>query len=239
LLINQLNFITMAKIKTTAIVADIRGKLNGSVFSKNRGGAFVRTKVTPSNPQTTFQAGVRAVLGSLAQGWRSLTEAQRNAWNAAVSNYTGTDIFGDIKTPSGINLYTKLNTNLAVIGVPYISSPPLPQGTATLTTLSATADISDSKLEVNAGSGSVPSNNRLVIKATAPQSPGKNFLKGKHRVVRVVQSGNPLTTNIWSEYIARFGAPVAGQKIGIECYFVNTNTGEKSPSLATTVVVQP
>ena len=43
---------SMAKILTTAIVADIRNKLNGSVFSKNRYGAYVRTKVTPVNPQT-------------------------------------------------------------------------------------------------------------------------------------------------------------------------------------------
>jgi hypothetical protein len=239
LLINQIISLTMAKIKTTAIVADIRGKLNGSVFSKNRGGAFIRTKVTPSNPQTPFQAGVRAILGSLAQAWRSLTEAQRNAWNAAVSNFTGTDIFGDIKTPSGINLYTKLNANLAQVGVSGLTNPPLPEGAATLTTLSATADISDSELEVSAGSGNVPANNSLVIRATAPQSPGKNFLKGKYRDVRVVASGNPLTINVWSQYIARFGAPAAGQKIGIECYYVNTNTGEKSPALSTTVVVQP
>ena len=43
----------MAKIKMTAIVADMRNKLNGSVFSRNRGGAYIRTKVTPINPQTS------------------------------------------------------------------------------------------------------------------------------------------------------------------------------------------
>ena len=49
----------MAKILMTAIVADIRNKLNGSVFSKNRYGAYVRTKVTPVNPQSTAQQNTR------------------------------------------------------------------------------------------------------------------------------------------------------------------------------------
>lgn len=236
--LNIKTFKKMAKIKTTAIVADIRGKLNGSVFSKNRGGSFVRTKVTPSNPQTSFQAAVRSVLGGLAQGWRSLTQAQRSAWNAAVSNYTGTDIFGDIKTPSGINLYTKLNANLAEAGQAYISTPPLPQGAASLTTLSAIADISNAELEVTAGVGNVPANNALIIRATPQVSPGKKFLKGMHRNIALITSGQSLIVNVWSNYISRFGTPSAGQKIGIECYYINTVTGEKSPAFSTDVIVQ-
>lgn len=228
----------MAKIKTTAIVADIRGKLNGSVFSKNRGGAFVRTKVTPSNPQTSFQAAVRSILGGLAQAWRSLTEAQRSAWNAAVSNFTGTDIFGDIKIPSGINLYTKLNANLAEAGEAFITTPPLPRGAASLTQLSVSADISDTEIEVVAGVGNVPADNTLIIRATAPQSPGKSFLKGKYRNVAKLTTGQALTVDIWANYIARFGTPVAGQKVGVECYYINTVTGEKSPSMSADTIVQ-
>ena len=66
----------MAKIKMTAIVADMRNKLNGSVFSRNRGGAYIRTKVTPINPQTAAQVQARSLLTSLSQGFRSLSQAQ-------------------------------------------------------------------------------------------------------------------------------------------------------------------
>lgn len=228
----------MAKLKFTAVVADMRGKLNGSVFSKNRGGAFVRTKVTPSNPQSSYQAAVRSILGGLAQGWRSLTQAQRDGWNSAVSNFTGTDIFGDIKTPSGINLYTKLNANLAEAGQAYISTPPLPQGAASLTDLRATADVSNAEIEVTAGVGNVPADNVLVIRATSQVSPGKKFLKGMHRNIALITSGQPLIVNVWASYISRFGTPVAGQKIGIECYYINTVTGEKSPAISTDLIVQ-
>ena len=38
------------KIKFGSEVVDGRGKIGGHVYSKNKGGAYKRTKVTPSNP---------------------------------------------------------------------------------------------------------------------------------------------------------------------------------------------
>src|SRR5690606_4000781 len=102
----------MAKIKFGMMMTDARGKLGGQVFSKNRGGAYVRTKVTPSNPQTLAQTIVRTNLGNISQLWNSLTTDQIAGWNSAVENWKSTDIFGDIKIPSGKNLFTKLNVNL-------------------------------------------------------------------------------------------------------------------------------
>ena len=97
------------KVKFGAIVVDGRGKIGGHVASKNRGGAYFRTKVTPTNPNSTAQAGVRNRMTSLAQGWRGLSASARLSWNNAVGDFAKTDIFGDIKQPSGINLFPTLN----------------------------------------------------------------------------------------------------------------------------------
>lgn len=101
------------KIKWSGIgIVDGRGKINGSVVSRNRGGAYARVKVTPSNPRTSAQMFVRSNLAYLAQKWKTLTQSERDAWSSAVSNYTRTDIFGDIKTPTGYNLFMRINTAL-------------------------------------------------------------------------------------------------------------------------------
>lgn len=101
------------KIKWSGIgIVDGRGKINGTVVSKNRGGAYARVKVSPSNPRSAAQMFVRSNLAFLAQKWKTLTQSERDAWSAAVSNYTRTDIFGDIKTPTGYNLYMRINTAL-------------------------------------------------------------------------------------------------------------------------------
>ena len=103
----------MAKIKWSGIgIVDGRGKINGTVLSKNRGGAYARVKVTPSNPRSQAQMFVRSNLAFLAQKWKTLTQQERDSWGGAVSNYTRTDVFGDIKTPTGYNLFMRINTAL-------------------------------------------------------------------------------------------------------------------------------
>src|SRR4051812_170938 len=92
--INNLTVLTM-KVKFGSLVVDGRGKIGGHVLSKNRGGAYMRTKVTPINPQTADQSTVRGTLTSLSQSWRALTQNQITAWNNAVQNFQSTDIFGD------------------------------------------------------------------------------------------------------------------------------------------------
>jgi hypothetical protein len=84
------------KMKFGAFVVAGSGKIGGHVASRNRSGAFLRTKVTPTNPQTGAQNAVRSLLASLSSAWRSLTGAQRAAWNGAVSAFPRTNVFGDI-----------------------------------------------------------------------------------------------------------------------------------------------
>jgi hypothetical protein len=227
----------MAKVKYTAIVADMRGKLNGSVFSKNRGGAYVRTKVTPSNPSSSFQVAVRDRLSSFATAFRALTAAQIAAWNAAVSSFAKTDIFGDIKNPSGVNLYIKLNAQLDRVGVAAIDTPPLPAAVESVLTGSATADESGQTLTVAFTPTPVPADTAFVIRASKQVSPGKSYLKNLLTDIQVVDAAGVSPANIAANYIAKYGALVAGQKIAFEIVPVNKLTGQAGIGVAFTTVV--
>lgn len=228
----------MAKIKLSAIVSEMRGKLNGSVFSKNRGGAYLRTKVTPVNPQTISQGNVRARLTTFSQAWRSLTGAQILSWNAAVSNYTGTDIFGDIKTPSGINLYNKLNLNLAAAGQPPISNPPLPVSVGYTSALSLAADASTSTIVATFTAIGGTVGQTVIVQATKGVSAGKNFVKSEYRQVGTFSGSAVSPQALGAMYVAKFGAMTAGQKIFVRLVFVDNLTGVSgSYTSANTVVV--
>jgi hypothetical protein len=216
----------MAKVKYTAIVADMRGKLNGSVFSKNRGGAYVRTKVTPSNPSTTYQNQVRDRLATFAQAFRALTAAQIAAWNSAVSSFTKTDIFGDIKSPSGINLYVKLNANLDRVSVADISIPPLPAAVENVLTGSAVLDVSDQSVTVTFTPTPVPAGTAFVIRATKQVSPGRSFLKNLLTDIQVVDAAGTSPVVITTNYLAKYGTIVLGQKVGFEIVPINKVTGQ-------------
>jgi len=225
------------KMKFGAIVVDGRGKIGGHVASKNRGGAYLRTKVTPSNPQTAFQAAVRNRLTNFSQAWRGLTQSQRDAWNAAVSNFSKTDIFGDIKQPTGLNLYVKLNANLDQIGVAALSLPPLPSAVEAVLTIAASAAVTGSVFDVAFSPSPVPADTAFIIEATAQVSPGRNFLKNEFRLLTFADAGDVTPSDIAAAYVSRFGALVAGQKIGVRMQPINKLTGQKGQQISTTTIV--
>lgn len=215
----------MAKIKLSAIVSEMRGKLNGSVFSKNRGGAYIRTKVTPVNPQTLAQGNVRATLTNLSQAWRGLTEAQRLAWASAVSGFTSTDIFGDIKTPSGINLYNKLNLNLAAIGEAPINTPPVAVSVGYVDSLTVTAAAGAGTLSAAFTTVGESADQTVIVEATPCMSAGKSFVKSEFRQIGTFAGDATTPQALGAMYVAKFGSMVAGQKLFVRLKFVDKNTG--------------
>jgi len=214
------------KMKFGAIVVDGRGKIGGHVASKNRAGAYLRTKVTPVNAQTSYQLGVRNRFTGLAQGWRGLTQAQRDSWNGAVSDFARTDIFGDLQNPTGFNLYQRLNNNLLLIGESSISTPPLPSevGEVVASSLEAESGTQSLTLELEAN---VPANTSVKVFATAPQSAGKSFVKSEYRLIEVLDADETTPVDLLTAYQAKFGTTgEAGQKIFVKTQAVNATTGQ-------------
>lgn len=215
----------MAKIKFGMMMTDARNKLGGQVFSKNRGGAYVRTKVTPSNAQTSFQTAARSILTYFSQLFRTLTAAQILAWNNAVSDFTGTDIFGDVKTPSGLNLYIRLNANLAKVGAPAITTPPLPQNVSPLTGIAIVASAGGGTLVISANEATVGAGQILYIEATAPYSAGKTFVKSEFRTIGYSATNAAMPFAAGAIYTTKFGALIQGQKVSVRVQSVDVNTG--------------
>jgi len=227
----------MAKIKYSALVSDIRGKLNGSVASRNRSGSYLRNKVTPLNPNTSAQANARSLLTNLSQGWRALTEAQRAAWNAAVSQFAKTNIFGDLVNPTGKNLYTRLGINLTNIGESILSDPPIPADVVGLSVTGLTIDIGTGD-EMTIDTADSDANMSYLVEATPPVSPGKNFVKSEYRLIQTESGSLGGTIDIKSAYVAKFGTPAEGQKVFARVTPVVTATGQKGiAQSASTLVV--
>jgi hypothetical protein len=213
------------KTKFGAIIVEGSGKINGFVAARNRSGSYLRTKVTPVNPQTSAQNVVRDRLAVRSQAWRSLTQAQRDQWNAAVPSFTRTDIFGDVKTPSGFNLFCQLNNIIVLSGGTAVSVPPLPAAVPFTTLTSVSADVSDDEVLLNfvSTTGAVT----MLIYATPGVSPGKAFVKSEYRFIGASDvSGAETQEDISAKYKAVFGAvPTAGQKIFVKVVFASKTTG--------------
>jgi hypothetical protein len=214
------------KTKFGAIIVAGSGKINGFVASKNRAGAYLRTKVTPVNAQTSFQTNVRNRLSAISTAWRGLTAAQQLAWNNAVSLYKGTDIFGDIKTPSGFNLYQRLNNNLQLIGVAVITAPPLPVALPVITS-GVLASVHAGAMTLTFTVDPVITASVIEVYATAPLSAGVSFVKSQFRAIGSMPTITSHVSTLTTIYNAKFGAPsVAGQKIFVKLKQISNVTGQ-------------
>jgi hypothetical protein len=215
------------KMQFGAIVVAGSGKIGGQVASRNRGGAYLRTKVTPVNPQSTAQLGARQRLTGRSQAWRGLTQAQRDAWNAAVSAYARTDIFGSLRNPSGFNLYQRINNNLLTVNQAALTTPAQVAAVATVGIVSLTAVVTGGVVTLTL-SGTVPAGTSVKVFATAPQSQGVNFVKSEYRLISTLAAAAPAAVVLTTAYATKFGAYVAGQKIFVAIEFVNNLTGQTS-----------
>lgn len=215
----------MAKIKMAHIIAEARGKIGGTVFSRNTFGAYIRARVTPVNPATTAQALVRTQLTSLAQSWRGLTQAQRDAWNQGVVTFTHTDIFGDNVPLTGFNLFMQLNRNLLAAGQATIDDIPVPSAVFNFTSASLSADTTGGNLNLTFAPA-IPAGTTMLIKAAAPLSAGKQFVKSELRQINRLVNGDVSPFDLDNSYIAKFGAlPSVGTKVFVEMRAVNDATG--------------
>lgn len=213
------------KIKFGSAIVDGRGKIGGHVASKNRGGAYLRTKVTPVNPQSLAQQANRVDFQTISQGWRDLTESQRKQFIAAVSDYKKTDIFGDIRVPSGSNLYQKLNMNLSYANSALISVPDAALSSPVQEPIVAAAAAGAGTFTVDIDSAALPADVALVVECTGPVGAGQSFVKNRFTKLQTAAPSASAPFNIAASYVAKYGALVAGQKIFVRTKMVNTTSG--------------
>lgn len=219
----------MAKIKYSALVSDMRNKLNGSVMSKNRYGSYVRNKVTPVNPQSSFQQAVRQRLGSLSSSWRNLSQAQRVAWAEVAKNAPFTDIFGDTKTLDGKSFFVKLNSNLLGIGQPQMDNAPI-LGEVPSIALAGASAATDGAVTISIDSTTVPAGFALKVYATPALPAQINFVKNRYRELAgtaTVTDGDAILTTAYANRFAAPGDPDEGKRVHFRAVLINTTTGQQ------------
>lgn len=117
----------MPKVKLSALVSDIKGKANGSVFSTNNGGLYFRNNPSGGGKKSPKWDKQKSRLITISQAWKNLDESVQDAWNAAVSDFPTTNAFGATRIPTGYELYVRLNTVQLTYGNTLLVSPPSPR----------------------------------------------------------------------------------------------------------------
>lgn len=113
----------MARIKTSAIITDIRGKVQGTVFQQSQGGLIIRNNPAPINPNTPSQSLSRAISFNLQQSWKSLSDIQRTLWDNFVSFNPIGQKNNSTRFLNGQQAFIKLNTYRVLYSKAVLTNP--------------------------------------------------------------------------------------------------------------------
>lgn len=152
------------------ILGSLRGSIGDNTFSHNRGGDYVRRRVSPTNPNSTRQQAMRTILSTLAGLWSStLTPAQRAQWNTWAENQSKEGPLGNSINLTGINAYVWLNSHLLDAGDTRIDAPPIVVAPTGLLTMSV--DVSAITTgDVTFTGTPLAANHKAVLFMSLPQS---------------------------------------------------------------------
>lgn len=221
-----MHLMARAKYAGTGVVG-LSGKIAGTVFLSN---GVVRVWKKPNNVRNAFTQFVRGMFSGTSTAWKSLTPTEVLSWTAQSALYLSRAVFAEKRQLKGNAIFQRVNNVLASIGVapmtscPGIAAPvfiPISEtATGAQTGQTLTIDITDFN-----GATAVPANTYVKVYATSQRNVGQSsFSPSDYRYIGFFPAAtatNPL--DIATEYIARFGALVAGQRISLQTEVVTTN----------------
>lgn len=229
----------MAQILYSNQVSGMSGKLNGSVHTRNRGGNVIRTKVTPRNPNTTYQAQQRSFQGQLAQAWSgTLTDAQRAAWTKYGSTAPTIGAFGNPRPLAGNTAFIQVNRIILVCGGTILTDPPTSKDITGLTAVGLVANHTGPALTLSFAPTPLSAPEGIYLFATPALSAGISNVSAQLRFIAFTSAATS-TLNILTEWQARFGTfPAAGgQRIAVSAHVANSTTGMLSPAMSASTII--
>jgi len=193
------------------------GSLGGITASHNRGGAYLRSRVVPTNPGTPLQAGVRAILGGLAAIWQNtLTSTQRAAWQTYANSLNILNPLGEPVALTGMNAYIRGNAVLLRIGLTRVDDAPVIFSLPELTTpaYTVTAPSTGSLVFDNTDSWANATGSALILFTGRPQAASINYFKGPYQLAGAVL-GDTSTPPTSPASIA----PAFPMTAGLRCFY--------------------
>lgn len=230
----------MAKVKYTAFLADMRNSIANTTFSKNRGGSYSKNKSIPSNPQTSYQTAYRSKFATITSAWKGLSNAQRNVWENAVDNWLRTDIFGDVRTPSGFALYMRLNLQILRVDGAAISLPPMPKQVPPLVSMTMDMDSAGFFYTATLSNPINCSEWAGVFRATKSVSQGVSYVKNLFTdMVFDNRHGAVSDFDFTSAFQAKYGLAALDDKVFGQLWRVSKVTGQAYLSAQSSCIVHP
>lgn len=215
----------MAIFTPGVAVGQISGRVGGTVFAHNRGGAYMRNGSIPSVVMTQKAMGYKGYLAAASQAFANLTDAQAAAWREYAANHPVTNRLGRSHTLSGGNWFVACNSRLYAAGLSTQLLPPAsPAPTGSL--------IDSAAVAAGAGTATISlvtnptgTNKRAWIRAARVQSGRITNVRNKFTEILITGANEASPIDIADELAAELGSFQAGDWYHFEVRLLDDTTG--------------
>lgn len=215
----------MAKFLPGPSVGAVSGSIGGTVFSRNRYGAYTRNRAMVTRQTSNAAMNAKARLANISAAWRDETAATKLAWQTWALNNPITDALGQKQTLTGHAAYVGLNTRLHLAGQTLLTVPPIVAAPAPLTALTATWDIGAGDFELVFTPTPIGAAERLWISAAVVNSAGINYVENLMKFIKVSAAAQATDYDISADLALRFGTLTVGQKCVVDVCVLDEDTG--------------
>jgi len=221
----------MALVQFGGGVAQIVGRIGGTVFQRGRAGSQIKNlpintgrKQRPVNVQ-------RSRITTAATQWRNLDPTVQQEWAALAATLTRYNRLGVAYTPSGYQIWMEsfLNSDYAKFGsiltapVAYLTVPSYGAVTITIDMLVPEFTIT----------GTITNGSDLfqwAIQATRPQGMGVQVNRQSFVTLSTTDQADTDPVDQWSRYKKAIGfSPQPGQVVFVRICAIAITTGQRSP----------
>ena len=220
----------MAIFNPGVAIGQISGRIAGSVFSRNRGGAYIRNGAIPSASNTDRALEVKGIMGVVSQAWANLTANERAAWFRFAQSHPVTNRLGRSITLTGNNWFTKCNTILLGVAEDQILLPPTapaPSGVViedfAVTVTAPTLD--PSVFTVTVGDGALPAGYVYEVFACVVNSPSINYVRNLFTRIAVSAEEAGPALELLTEAESVLGSLQVGNVYHVQVRLVDIATG--------------
>lgn len=225
----------MARIIYSGLVDSIRGSIQGTTFQRNAYGYTIKGKPNMVNPNTSRQNARKKTFSGATQAWRTLSDADRSAWNAYANAFPIPSRKNPSAYLSGLAAFTRWHAVWFQRFSTVLNDPAGAQGTAVLDQVELILSAGD--LFVSAPNDITEGPWQVFIYLSRPLSPTQAFVKSWQRYVVSFDSESASDVLITSAYTTIFGSlPVVGSLVGVQVVFLNTTNAQVlfgSPTVVT------
>ena len=200
------------------------GSAKGVTARQVDGRTILSVRSWPTGVATNAQVVRRASMAKITKSYQTLTDAQMQEWERLAEHASGASVFGQKAQLTGINMYVRLNANRAMAGEALIADAPASVG--------AVPNVAYEEVYVTpslvafTGIKHQSSPYKLVVKMSAPQSPGVSSGWSKTVIISSDVEDDWGEADVTTFYLKTLGiSPVKGQKVFIETYWLDTSTG--------------